>query len=145
MGISSTFKANLIAWLGDAANGIEQFAWRPNGQDIAYVTSDEPENKKYPMPLFTSEKYNCEAGRIRKDRAWPPVPENHPLPRRKVFVYPDSSAETPGQSPCDRPVRAGREGFAKPVPATARSSRANAIISHPLVQKKSSDHSDTPE
>ncbi|HLP77678.1 MAG TPA: Asd/ArgC dimerization domain-containing protein, partial [Candidatus Paceibacterota bacterium] len=30
---------------------------------------DEPENKKYPMPLFTSEKYNCEAGRIRKDCA----------------------------------------------------------------------------
>ena len=27
-------------------NGIEQFAWRPNGNDIAYVTSDEPENKK---------------------------------------------------------------------------------------------------
>jgi aspartate-semialdehyde dehydrogenase len=30
---------------------------------------DDPENKKYPMPLFTSEKYNCEAGRIRKDCA----------------------------------------------------------------------------
>jgi aspartate-semialdehyde dehydrogenase len=30
---------------------------------------DEPENKKYPMPLFTSEKYNCEVGRIRKDVA----------------------------------------------------------------------------
>jgi aspartate-semialdehyde dehydrogenase len=30
---------------------------------------DEPENKKYPMPLFTSEKFNCEAGRIRKDCA----------------------------------------------------------------------------
>src|SRR6187401_1413412 len=30
---------------------------------------DEPENKKYPMPLFTSEKYNCEVGRIRSDCA----------------------------------------------------------------------------
>ena len=30
---------------------------------------DEPESKKYPMPLFTSEKYNCEVGRIRKDCA----------------------------------------------------------------------------
>jgi dipeptidyl aminopeptidase/acylaminoacyl peptidase len=30
----------------DAPNGVEQFAWRPNGQAIAYVTSDEPENKK---------------------------------------------------------------------------------------------------
>src|ERR1700733_4520444 len=30
---------------------------------------DDPENKKYPMPLFTSEKYNCEVGRIRKDVA----------------------------------------------------------------------------
>jgi aspartate-semialdehyde dehydrogenase len=30
---------------------------------------DEPENKKYPMPLHTSEKYNCEVGRIRKDCA----------------------------------------------------------------------------
>jgi aspartate-semialdehyde dehydrogenase len=30
---------------------------------------DEPENEKYPMPLFTSEKYNCEVGRIRKDCA----------------------------------------------------------------------------
>jgi aspartate-semialdehyde dehydrogenase len=30
---------------------------------------DEPENKKYPMPLFTSEKDNCEVGRIRMDCA----------------------------------------------------------------------------
>ena len=30
---------------------------------------DEPENKRYPMPLFTSEKYDCEVGRIRKDCA----------------------------------------------------------------------------
>ena len=30
---------------------------------------DEPENKKYPMPLFTSEQYNCEVGRIRVDCA----------------------------------------------------------------------------
>ena len=30
---------------------------------------DEPENKKYPMPLFTSDKYNCEVGRIRLDCA----------------------------------------------------------------------------
>src|SRR5271169_1105518 len=30
---------------------------------------DEPENKIYPMPLFTSEKDNCEVGRIRMDCA----------------------------------------------------------------------------
>jgi aspartate-semialdehyde dehydrogenase len=30
---------------------------------------DEPESKKYPMPLFTSEKDNCEVGRIRMDCA----------------------------------------------------------------------------
>jgi aspartate-semialdehyde dehydrogenase len=30
---------------------------------------DEPENRRYPMPLFASEKYNCEVGRIRKDCA----------------------------------------------------------------------------
>ena len=30
---------------------------------------DEPENQKYPMPLHTSEKYNCEVGRIRQDCA----------------------------------------------------------------------------
>ena len=30
---------------------------------------DDPENKTYPMPLFTSEKYNCEVGRIRLDCA----------------------------------------------------------------------------
>jgi aspartate-semialdehyde dehydrogenase len=30
---------------------------------------DDPENKKYPMPLFTSEKDNCEVGRLRKDCA----------------------------------------------------------------------------
>jgi dipeptidyl aminopeptidase/acylaminoacyl peptidase len=29
-----------------APNGVEQFAWRPGGVEIAYVTSDEPENKK---------------------------------------------------------------------------------------------------
>jgi dipeptidyl aminopeptidase/acylaminoacyl peptidase len=27
-------------------NGVEQFAWRPNGKDIAYVTSDDPPNQK---------------------------------------------------------------------------------------------------
>ncbi|MBI5772420.1 MAG: aspartate-semialdehyde dehydrogenase [Verrucomicrobia bacterium] len=31
---------------------------------------DEPENKRYPMPLFTSEKYNCEVGRLRQDCAF---------------------------------------------------------------------------
>jgi aspartate-semialdehyde dehydrogenase len=30
---------------------------------------DDPENKRYPMPLFTSEKYNCEVGRLRLDCA----------------------------------------------------------------------------
>ena len=30
---------------------------------------DEPENKKYPMPLHTSERYNCEVGRLRVDCA----------------------------------------------------------------------------
>lgn len=30
---------------------------------------DDPANKKYPMPLFTAEKDNCEVGRIRKDCA----------------------------------------------------------------------------
>ncbi len=30
----------------DAPNGVEQFAWRPLSRDIAYVTADEPENKK---------------------------------------------------------------------------------------------------
>jgi aspartate-semialdehyde dehydrogenase len=30
---------------------------------------DEPENKKYPMPLNTSEQYNCQVGRIRLDCA----------------------------------------------------------------------------
>jgi len=30
---------------------------------------DDVENRRYPMPLFTAEKYNCEVGRIRKDCA----------------------------------------------------------------------------
>lgn len=30
----------------NAANGIEQFCWRPNGKDIAYVSSDDPPNQK---------------------------------------------------------------------------------------------------
>jgi dipeptidyl aminopeptidase/acylaminoacyl peptidase len=30
----------------DAPEGVEQFAWRPDGRDIAYVTADEPANKK---------------------------------------------------------------------------------------------------
>jgi aspartate-semialdehyde dehydrogenase len=30
---------------------------------------DEPENKKYPMPLHATEQYNCEVGRIRLDCA----------------------------------------------------------------------------
>ena len=31
---------------------------------------DDTANKRYPMPLFTSEKDNCEVGRIRKDCAF---------------------------------------------------------------------------
>ncbi|MCX8089654.1 MAG: aspartate-semialdehyde dehydrogenase [Verrucomicrobiae bacterium] len=31
---------------------------------------DEPEKSRYPMPLFTSEKDNCEVGRLRKDCAF---------------------------------------------------------------------------
>lgn len=30
----------------NAPNGVEQFAWRPNGNDIAYVTSDDQPNQK---------------------------------------------------------------------------------------------------
>ncbi|HTI71750.1 MAG TPA: aspartate-semialdehyde dehydrogenase [Candidatus Limnocylindria bacterium] len=30
---------------------------------------DDPANARYPMPLFTSEKYNCEVGRLRRDCA----------------------------------------------------------------------------
>jgi Tol biopolymer transport system component len=30
----------------DAPEGIEQFAWRPGGKEIAYATSDEPPNKE---------------------------------------------------------------------------------------------------
>jgi dipeptidyl aminopeptidase/acylaminoacyl peptidase len=30
----------------DAPDGVEQFAWRPNQKEIAYVTADEPANKK---------------------------------------------------------------------------------------------------
>jgi aspartate-semialdehyde dehydrogenase len=30
---------------------------------------DDPANQKYPMPLFTSEAYNCQVGRIRMDCA----------------------------------------------------------------------------
>ena len=32
--------------LTDAPRDVEQFAWRPDGKEIAYVTSDEPANKK---------------------------------------------------------------------------------------------------
>jgi aspartate-semialdehyde dehydrogenase len=42
-----------------------QVLGRAPGLDLV----DDPQNKKYPMPLFTSEKYNCEVGRIRKDCA----------------------------------------------------------------------------
>jgi aspartate-semialdehyde dehydrogenase len=30
---------------------------------------DDPANQQYPMPLFTSEKYHCEVGRLRQDCA----------------------------------------------------------------------------
>jgi len=30
----------------NAPNGVEQFGWRPNGKDIAYVTGDDPPNQK---------------------------------------------------------------------------------------------------
>jgi dipeptidyl aminopeptidase/acylaminoacyl peptidase len=32
--------------ISDSPTPIEQFAWRPNGKDIAYVAADEPANKK---------------------------------------------------------------------------------------------------
>jgi aspartate-semialdehyde dehydrogenase len=38
---------------------------RAPGLDVV----DDPENKQYPMPLFTSEKYNCAVGRLRQDCA----------------------------------------------------------------------------
>ena len=34
------------AKITDTPNGVEQFAWRPDGKDIAYVTADEAANKK---------------------------------------------------------------------------------------------------
>jgi dipeptidyl aminopeptidase/acylaminoacyl peptidase len=34
------------AKITEAPNGVEQFAWRPDGKDIAYVTADEAANKK---------------------------------------------------------------------------------------------------
>ena len=34
------------AKITDAPNGVEQFAWRSDGKDIAYVTADEAANKK---------------------------------------------------------------------------------------------------
>jgi len=35
------------AWkVTNAPNGVEQFAWRPNGKDIAYVTGDDPPNQR---------------------------------------------------------------------------------------------------
>jgi aspartate-semialdehyde dehydrogenase len=46
----------------EAARAVLQKA---SGLDLV----DEPENKKYPMPLFTSEKDNCEVGRLRLDCA----------------------------------------------------------------------------
>jgi aspartate-semialdehyde dehydrogenase len=38
---------------------------RAPGLDVV----DEPEKKEYPMPLHTSEQYNCSVGRLRKDCA----------------------------------------------------------------------------
>ncbi len=46
----------------DAARAVLQKA---PGLDVV----DDPENKRYPMPLFTAEKYNCEVGRLRLDCA----------------------------------------------------------------------------
>jgi len=34
------------AKITDVPNGVEQFAWRPDGKEIAYVTADEAPNKK---------------------------------------------------------------------------------------------------
>ena len=30
---------------------------------------DDPEKKEYPMPLYVSDRYNCQVGRLRKDCA----------------------------------------------------------------------------
>ena len=32
--------------ISDASDGVEQFAWRPDGREIAYVAPDEPANKQ---------------------------------------------------------------------------------------------------
>lgn len=34
------------AKITDAPNGVEQFAWRPDGKELAYITADEVANKK---------------------------------------------------------------------------------------------------
>lgn len=44
-------------------------AWKVLKKAPGLDVVDEPANKKYPMPLFTSEKYNCEVGRVRLDCA----------------------------------------------------------------------------
>jgi aspartate-semialdehyde dehydrogenase len=47
-----------------AEAALEVFRRAP-GLDVV----DDPANKRYPMPLFTAEKDNCEVGRVRKDCA----------------------------------------------------------------------------
>src|SRR4030095_9807539 len=32
--------------ISEATTGVEQFAWRPDGRDLAFVAADEPPNKK---------------------------------------------------------------------------------------------------
>src|SRR5215470_16626265 len=39
---------------------------RAPGLDIV----DDPEKKEYPLPLYASERYNCQVGRLRKDCAF---------------------------------------------------------------------------
>jgi aspartate-semialdehyde dehydrogenase len=39
---------------------------RAPGLDVV----DDPEKKEYPLPLYASERYNCQVGRLRKDCAF---------------------------------------------------------------------------
>ena len=50
---------------GDASKPRWQCSRKRPGLDVV----DNPAKNEYPLPLFTSEKYNCAVGRLRKDCA----------------------------------------------------------------------------
>ena len=61
--------SNWLSTNGKTVTRAEIDAWSAKVIKTRPYDSDDPEKKEYPMPLYVSDRYNCQVGRLRKDCA----------------------------------------------------------------------------